>query len=265
VKQLPIFVNLAGQPIILLGDGEAADAKRRLIERAGGLCVGEDQSEARLAFIAYDDEKEAQQAAARLRARGLLINVVDRPTLCDFTTPAIVDRSPVLIAIGTGGASAGLAKAVRQRLERIIPSSLGRLADTLLAARARLKALYPEPADRRRAIDLALDEGGTLDPFHDLPSDSLEKWLSSKTTAPADRVMTLWFTCADPEEMTLRQARLLGQADTLVHAADFPAALLARARADAARLIDGLPTPPPPGLTLQLKLHNNPDNEEMRT
>ncbi|WP_409644658.1 bifunctional precorrin-2 dehydrogenase/sirohydrochlorin ferrochelatase, partial [Sphingorhabdus sp.] len=69
--------------------------------------------DARIAFVAIADEDEACAAADDLKARGLLVNVVDRPEICDFTTPAIVDRTPVLVAVGTGGASAGMAKAIR--------------------------------------------------------------------------------------------------------------------------------------------------------
>ena len=101
INSLPLFHRIAGQPVIVLGNGEAAIAKRRLVERAGGVCVGEDH-DAGLAFVAPDpDEFAPEPAVARLRARGLLVNCVDRPDLCDFTTPAILDRSPVLIAIGT--------------------------------------------------------------------------------------------------------------------------------------------------------------------
>ncbi|WP_373489078.1 bifunctional precorrin-2 dehydrogenase/sirohydrochlorin ferrochelatase, partial [Blastomonas sp.] len=135
MQQLPIFLNLSGRPIILLGDGEAAAAKRRLIERSGGVPVGEDHAGASIAIVAIDDEEEALLAVGRLKARGLLVNAVDRPQLCDFTTPAIIDRDPVLIAIGTGGASAGLAKALRQRLETLLPARLGALALALDAAR----------------------------------------------------------------------------------------------------------------------------------
>uniref|UniRef100_UPI00274166A7 precorrin-2 dehydrogenase/sirohydrochlorin ferrochelatase family protein n=1 Tax=Sphingopyxis sp. KK2 TaxID=1855727 RepID=UPI00274166A7 len=93
MEQLPIFLNLQGRTVVLVGEGEAADAKARLIERAGGRIVPRWEAGATLAFVALDDGAEA--AATDLRAHGLLVNVVDRPDLCDFTTPAIVDRAPV--------------------------------------------------------------------------------------------------------------------------------------------------------------------------
>jgi uroporphyrin-III C-methyltransferase / precorrin-2 dehydrogenase / sirohydrochlorin ferrochelatase len=150
MNQLPIFVTLRGRKVVLIGEGEAADAKRRLIERAGGECVREDSSDAMLAFVALDDSVEAATTAARLKAKGLMVNVVDQPALCDFTTPAIVDRDPVLVAIGTGGASAGLAKAMRQRLEMLLPAGLGSLATGLQSARDSVRAKWPDGAARRR-------------------------------------------------------------------------------------------------------------------
>src|SRR4051812_31382052 len=104
MRSLPLFHRVAGRPVIVLGDGPVAEAKRRLVERAGGVVVCEEDRDARLAFIALD---APEAAAQRLRERGVLVNVVDRPELCDFTVPAVVDRHPVLVAIGTAGASAG--------------------------------------------------------------------------------------------------------------------------------------------------------------
>ena len=100
---LPVFMRLAGRPVMLIGEGEAAEAKRRLLERTGAAIVGE-EGEARIAVVALDDP---EPVVARLRARGILVNTVDRIDLCDFTLPAIVERDPVLVAVGTAGASAG--------------------------------------------------------------------------------------------------------------------------------------------------------------
>ena len=155
MHQLPIFLNLAGRTVVLVGQGEAADAKARLIVRAGGRIVPAWEEGATIAFVALGDEVDARAAADGLRAHGLLVNVVDRPGLCDFTTPAIVDRAPVTIAIGTGGASAGLAKAIRQRVEALLPARLGALASALHVARGAMKTRWPDAADRRRAIDAA--------------------------------------------------------------------------------------------------------------
>jgi uroporphyrin-III C-methyltransferase/precorrin-2 dehydrogenase/sirohydrochlorin ferrochelatase len=250
MEQLPIFLNLQGRTVVLVGEGEAADAKARLIERAGGRIVPQWEAGATLAFVALDDGAEA---AADLRARGLLVNVVDRPDLCDFTTPAIIDRAPVTIAIGTGGASAGLAKAVRQRIEALLPSRLGALAAALHAGRDVMKARWPAAADRRRAIDAALANGGALDPLDATAPDRVNEWLATDVVSVTSRFETITLTSFDPDDLTLGAARLLGEADHVFHSPGIAPAILARARADAVRHIaDAPPADPPPGLSLWL-------------
>lgn len=242
MHSLPLFVKLAGRPVLLLGDGEAAQAKRRLLERAGADVRTDEDAPAALApialaIVAIEDEGEARAAVARLKARGVLVNAVDRPALCDFTLPAIVDRDPVLIAIGTGGASAGLAKALRQRLEALLPATLGDLASALGRARQAMRARWTDAAARRRAIDAALGEGGLLDP---LRSDgaAVDHWLTGEEGGEApSRLEEIILASDDPDDLTLRAARLLGQADQVFHAADVAPAILDRARADAVRTL----------------------------
>ncbi|MHA6718429.1 precorrin-2 dehydrogenase/sirohydrochlorin ferrochelatase family protein [Sphingomonas sp. RS6] len=244
---LPLFVKLAGRPVILVGKGEPADAKRRLLDRAGALVVGEDEA-ASLAIVALD---EPEAVVARLKARGVLVNCVDRPELCDFTLPAIVDRDPVLIAIGTGGVSAGLAAALRQRLEALLPQGLGGLARALGGSRVAMKARWPDPGARRRALAEALGEGGALDLL--AGDGDVDRWLATGT-APEAQLVTLRLTSLDPEDLTLRHARLLAQADRLFHLGDVPDAILNRARADAARILARPPADPGDGLSLWLEM-----------
>lgn len=251
MHSLPIFVRLAGRNVILVGDGEAADAKRRLLDRAGAVVVGEG-SKAALAIVAIEDDAEAEAAVARLKARGILVNAVDRAALCDFTLPAIVDRDPVLIAIGSGGASAGLAKALRQRLEAILPQSLGQLAEGLFAARTALRSKFPDGAARRQAIDAALGEGGVLDPF--VEAGDVAAWLALHQPETPDRTETLVLTSTDPDDLTLRQARQLASATTIYHAADVPSAIQNRARADATWVLGNAPETPGAGLTLIISI-----------
>ena len=251
MHSLPIFVRLTGRPVILIGAGEAAEAKRRLLERAGALIVGE-EDEARLAIVAIEDDGAAEAVVARLKARGVLVNAADRPALCDFTLPAIVDRDPVLIAIGTGGASAGLAKALRQRLEALLPAGLGRLAETLHGARDAIRARWPGAADRRRAIDAALLPGGALDPLGE--GRDVAGWLDGSDGGEGARLVAIRLHSADPDELTLREARLLGSADRIYHRADVPAAILDRARADAVRIAcDVVPDTSGDGLSIDLR------------
>lgn len=253
MKQLPIFVNLQGRKVVLVGEGEAADAKRRLIERAGGICVSAEDEEARLAFVALDDFHDI---VAALKTRGLLVNVVDQPQHCDFTTPAIIDRDPVLVAIGTGGASAGLAKALRQKLETLLPQSLGRLAEQLSAAREQLRERWPDGAARRKAIDDALSDSGVLDPLGDGDDRAVEAWLAGADHAAKDGLMQIMLTSTDPDDLTLKQARLLGQADHIFHDNNVPDSILSRARADSTRHVGEPSEPLPSGLILHLQLQS---------
>ncbi len=254
MDQLPIFVNLRGRKVILIGEGDAANAKRRLIERAGGNCVDVGDRDARIAFVAIDDEAAALAAADGLKTRGLLVNVVDRPEHCDFTTPAIVDRTPVLIAVGTGGASAGMAKAIRQRIETMLPGRLGRLAGAVADARDAIKARWSDNADRRRALDAAFMSGGPLDPFADHRSDAVGRWLEQAEEPASNRLIEIPLLSDNPDDLTLLTARLLGEADHEFHDPDVPLDILTRARADAVRQAGAPPSPPPEGLTLYLRL-----------
>lgn len=247
---LPILLRTAGRCVILIGKGEAADAKRRLLERSG-LQVVDDADDAGIAVVALEDDGEARAAIDALKARGVLVNAVDRPADCDFTLPAIVDRSPILIAISTGGVSAGLAAAIRQRLEAILPAGVGRLAEALGAARSQLRARFPEGGDRRRAIGAAIAAGGPLDPMVLHGDDAVAHWLAGAAPV-AGRVETIRLRSADPDDLTLREARWLGQADRIHHTAQVPAAILDRARADAVRIMAPLPAEPLPGLTIDL-------------
>lgn len=255
MHSLPLFLRLSGRTVILLGEGEPAEAKRRLLERAGAVSTDDETAQAAIAVVALEGA-EADAAAARLKARGLLVNVVDRPELCDFTTPAIIERDPVIIAIGTGGASAGLAKALRQRLEAMLPPGLGAIASGLAAARGALRARWPDGGDRRRAIDAALNEGGALDPFAAHDAEAVTRWLDAVTdTAAPGQLEAIRLTSADPDDLTLRAARLLGRADALWHKGDVTDAILTRARADAARHVAAEPPPVPvSGLHLWLEM-----------
>ena len=239
MHSLPLFHRINGQRVIVLGDGEAGEAKRRLVERAGGVVVDDPAAAAVLAFVALDAPEEA---AATLKARGLLVNVVDRPDLCDFTVPSLLERGPVIVAVGTGGVSAGLAKALRLRLEQLLPQSLGALALALGAARTALRTRWPDGAERRRGIDAGLRSGGPLDPLTDYAPGGVDQWLQA-AEAGTGSVNEFTLTSEDPDDLTLRQARWLGSADLVLYEVGVPAAVLNRARADAVRQVFGAELP----------------------
>lgn len=259
MESLPVFLKLAGRAVILVGSGPAADAKARLLQRAGARIVGGDDREARIAVVAEEDEGVAARVVARLRVRGLLVNAVDRPHLSDFTFPAIIDRAPVTIAVGTAGYSAGLAKTLRIGLEALLPAALGGLAKALASARPAVQARWPEPDTRRRAIDRALGHGGPLDPFtlgdgHADGAERVAAWLEDgDADGEPSRLAEVRLASSDPDDLTLRAARLLSRADRVYHRPGVPSDILDRARADAERIeCDASPSTPSPGLSVDL-------------
>ena len=253
MQQLPIFVNLAGRQVILVGDGEPAEAKARLVRAAGGELVGEHAAEAVLAFVAIEDDAEALAAATRLRARGLLVNVVDKPAMSDFLMGAIIDRSPVVVAISTAGASASLARALRTRFEALLPASLGPLARAILAARDAVAARHPTPNDRRRLWERALAQAGPLDPFAALPdADAAVSRVIEGSSTATPQLREIAITSDDPGDLTLNQLNALARCDALVVVGAVVPAIIDRARRDAARL-DAVSDPLPAGLTVVLR------------
>lgn len=242
MKLLPLFHDVAGRPVVVAGEGEAADAKRRLVREAGGVPV-DDHPDARLAFVAGDG---AEAAAGRLRARGLLVNVVDRPELSDFQVPAVVDRSPVVLAVSSAGASAALSKALKERLESWLPASVGHLADALRAVRDAM----PDVRARRAALASWLAPGGLLDPLgeHSDAPAAVRAAVARGTARAPSRVVRVALP-AEADDLTLRQLRALASADTLV--GEVPPAFAPHVRRDAARLA-AMPDAPPPGLTILL-------------
>lgn len=239
-----------------------AEPKRRLVERAGGEVIADLQEGvdkgARLAFIAHDDAKMCEGDAIRLRCAGLLVNVVDRPDLCDFTTPSLLERDPVLIAVGTSGASAGLAKQLRLRLEALLPADLGGLAERLSETRGAIKEKWPRMRDRRQALDRALSPGGPLDPLTEGAAERVDGWLSGEEGDSTGGRVEIEIASDDPEDLTLRQARLLGSADAVLFDKDVAPAILDRARADALRVPLPHEGSDPKGLVLVLRRSAHP-------
>lgn len=245
MESLPLFHRLAGRPVLVVGTGDAADAKRRLVIEAGGVPVEAAGPDVRLAFVALEAGVEAEAEAARLRAIGLLVNVVDRPDLSDVTVPALVDRAPVTVAVGTGGASASLAKALKERLELLLPPGLGSLARAIRAARGDVARHHPGVAARRAFWAALLEPGGPLDPLADIgdPQEAIASALAGPAPAPPPaRVEEIRLGPAGAEGLTLAELRRLAAADLIVHEEAVPAAVLALARRDAARLVgDSVP------------------------
>ena len=155
LHSLPLFVRLAGRPVILLGEGEAADAKRRLLERAGAVIVGED-AEAALAIVAIDDEPEAQRSRGSRRAA--CWSTRSTGPIC-ATSPC--PRSSTARRCSSRSAPAACRRGWRRRCgsgwRRCCRRDLGELAEALHAARRVARALSRQrrapPRDRRGAGD----------------------------------------------------------------------------------------------------------------
>lgn len=236
MQSLPVFLKLAGTPVLLGGTGEGSEPKRRLLEAAGAVLVSEPGPDTRIAVLAIDDPDEAAAEARRCRAAGLLVNVVDKPALCDFSFPAIVDRAPVTLAIGTGGASATLSKALRERLEALLPQGLGHLADAVKATRADVNAKLENMSARRAFWDALMAPGAPLDPLGDAENaeTAIRDALADHKTRVAS-VHEIRPGLSDPDDLTLRDLRALSQADLVLVEPGANAAIVSRARRDADR------------------------------
>ena len=163
----PAFYPLAGKTVVIVGAGEAAEAKIRLfagspavIRRLDGEAALHPKAYAgaALVFIATDDDAFAEAAAGAARAAHVPVNVVDRPALCDFTTPAVIDRGEVVAAIGTGGSSPMLATLLRQDIETRVPEGAGRVAALFASLQDEVRKALPN--HRRRVPARRADRAG---------------------------------------------------------------------------------------------------------
>ena len=262
MDHFPVFAAVAGRRIVLAGGGEAALAKLRLLlkTRANLTVIAADPAPeivdwagsgrltlvrrgmepgdalcAVLFYAANEDADEDARCAALARAEGARVNIVDNLADSDFITPAIVDRDPVTIAIGTEGAAPVLARAIKADLEARLPRSLGVLARVGKGFRRAAETLSPGRRRRDfwadyyfRAGPAAVDAGDSLDAAL---SDTLDRHMVA-----ADREAHVAFVGAgpgDPELLTLKARRALDTADVVIHDRLVPAAILELARREA--------------------------------
>ena len=248
----PAFFPLAGRTIVVAGKGPAAEAKVRLFESSPARVIRianraafspKAYEGAALAFIATDDDDFAIQAAAAARAAHVPVNVVDRPELCDFTTPAVIDRGEVVAAIGTGGASPMLATLLRHDIEARVPQGAGRVAALFAALQAEVRAALPEAHQRRAFLRAALvgpaaqaAMAGDLEAAKAHLREAL-----AKGVPPQGRVSFVDGT-GPAERLTLAATRALASADVLAPDEGVPAEVLDLARRDAERMWPGTAT-----------------------
>ncbi len=159
MRYFPMFVDLSGKECLVLGTTGEARRKAGVLRAAGANVRAEAVLDSlpparlcgfALAVVATGDEAEDAAAAATLSAQRVPVNVVDRPALCTFIWPAIVDRDPVTIAISTGGTSPLLAKLLRLRIERAVPAAFGVLAALAGSVRQLVRQRLPDGSRRRR-------------------------------------------------------------------------------------------------------------------
>ena len=270
MQHLPIFLSVQDQFSVVVGGGEIATRKVALLLRAGAhvrviaptLCANltkfrdegriehvarayrdGDLEDAYLAFAATDDEQVNHLVAAAGQALRVPVNVVDHPEHGSFIMPSIIDRSPVVAAVSTGGASPVLARLIRSRLESLIPAGYGRLAELAGRFRDRVKQTFSDPADRRRFWDKVLQGGVAERVFsgHMHEAEVLLEHELGRTPMQAGmgEVYLVGGGPGDPDLLTFRALRLMQQADVVVYDRLVAKAVLDMTRSDAERIYVG--------------------------
>ena len=254
----PAFVPLMGRRVGLTGSGEGLAARHRLLSGSPAQIIALDLSEAAdprswagmaLGFVAGPDQAACAAAAAAARAAGVPVNVMDRPALCDFTVPAIIDRGAVVAALGTGGAYPLLVSRLRAEIETRLPPGLGRLATYLEARKDVLRARFPDPADRRVFLSGLLDGDlpQALEAGGEAAADATFFPALESGAAPPGRLFSL--PPDTPADLvSLKACRVLAGVDLLVLAEGADTELATLARRDAVR---ATPAEAPPGLVAQ--------------
>ncbi len=267
---LPIFLDIKEKPCLVIGGGDVAERKVEALLRCGArvhlvaprlnqalterLAAGDlthrpgefnehDLNECHLVIAATDDADVNRRAAEASRQRRLPVNVVDRPELCSFIVPSIIDRSPVVVAVSTGGASPVLARLIRARLESLIPAAYGRLAGLANRFRGAVKTKFANPDDRRRFWDRVL-QGGVAERIfsghEDEAATIMQKALdTADPTAGMGEVYLVGAGPGDPDLLSFRALRLMQQADVLVYDRLVAKPILELVRRDAKRIYVG--------------------------
>ncbi|MHA3978152.1 siroheme synthase CysG [Halovulum sp. GXIMD14794] len=263
MRHFPVFLNLRGRRVVVSGAGECAVAKLRLLMKTeaelavygtdadplvrqwaeeGRLTLTErairdgDADDAALVYGANEHADEDARAVAIGKAAGALTNIVDNLDDSEFITPAIVDRDPVTVAIGTEGAAPVLARRIKADLEERLPASLGLLTRIGQAFRPRAEAL-PMGRKRRNFWSRFYFERGpeALKQGEDAAQLALEELLSEELAARPEEghVWLVGTGPGDPELLTLKARRLLHEADVVIHDRLVPQPILELARREA--------------------------------
>ena len=268
---LPVFLQLTGRSCLVVGGGDIAARKLSLLLRAGArvtvvapeICqaitdqtTGEDVTIAERAFAdsdldgccvviaATNDISVNAIVSERCHQRAIPVNVVDDPSRCSFIMPSIIDRSPVIVAVSTGGASPVLARLLRSRLEALIPHGLGRLARLCGEFRGAVKKVISNPNQRRNFWEQVLHGPIAEQVYagHEQAARlNLARALQQSDPAAGDvgEVYLVGSGPGDPDLLTFRALRLMQQADVVVHDRLVTEEILNLTRRDADRIYAG--------------------------
>jgi uroporphyrin-III C-methyltransferase/precorrin-2 dehydrogenase/sirohydrochlorin ferrochelatase len=267
---LPIFLDIKDKTCLIVGGGDVAARKTALLLKTGALvrvvsprlCANlsallekghiehrkrayrpDDLRGCHLVIAATDDREVNRQISEQSGAKQIPVNVVDQPELCSFIVPSIIDRSPVVAAVSTGGASPVLARLIRSRLETLIPAGYGRLATLCQRFRERVKERFENPSDRRLFWEKVLNSGVAERIFsgHIQEADAaMERALEN--TSPVTTMGEVYLVGGgpgDPDLLTFRALRLMQQADVVVHDRLVAGPVLEMTRRDAERIYVG--------------------------
>lgn len=263
----PLFFRVAGRRVLVVGGGEVAARKVRLLSRSQArievvareineelhalsqaqairhLAAEFDASEldgCALVIAATDDAELNRRVAAEADARGIPINAVDDPQASSFVTPSIVDRWPVVIAIGTEGQAPVLGRRLREKLETLLPAAYGRLARFMGARRERVQQALAQ-AQRRGLWERFLDSPGAealLSGAAEAAADAeLQKLIDGEPVR--GEVYLVGAGPGDPDLLTFRALRLMQQCDVVLYDALLPDSILDLVRRDAERIYVG--------------------------
>ena len=273
MDQLPIALKLQGRKVVVGGGGSVAARKTDLALRAGaevlvvapaltsefvsierhpkfrhraGVIEAADLTGAIIAFGCHENA-EADARLHRLgHAAGALINVPDTPSLCDFNMPAILDRSPLIVTISSGGASPLLARLIKERLESTIPAAFGHLAAFLGHIRERVDARFTNLRERRHFFEKIVDGpaadmvlAGDIAGADARVDTELDAWFSTKGEKPVGEVFLVGGGPGDPDLLTFRALRLIQRADVIVYDRLIGSPILDLVRRDAERIYVG--------------------------
>lgn len=263
---LPLFHKLKERPVLVVGGGEVALRKARLLAEAGASLrvvapeVGEelqtlagvgvqlrgyqasDLQGVVLVIAATDDEALNARISAEAQALCIPVNVVDAPALCSVIFPAIVDRSPLIVAVTSGGDAPVLARLIRAKIETWIPASYGQLAGLAKTFRAQVKALLPNVQQRRVFWEDVFQGPIGERVFAGQPLEA-ERLLAEKVAGGVQPVQGEVYLVGagpgDPDLLTFRALRLMQQADVVLYDRLVAPAIIDLCRRDAERVYVG--------------------------